>query len=174
MRRRSTRARCDHARLARAQRSLPQAGGSNNRARARTARVHARIADRHRDFLHELSTRLVRENHAVVTGDLHVRSMMKNRSLARARGNAHWAQLRSMLEYESRWHGRELIVIDRWTAACGAGVAPTRRQSAGHPTQPSPRGWKKEMVARAWWNPGLTAGVDRQARSARTVSAVTL
>jgi putative transposase len=50
--------------LARAQRNLARkATGSNNRAKARVkvARVHARIADRRRDLLHKLTTRLVRE-----------------------------------------------------------------------------------------------------------------
>ncbi|MFB9965187.1 RNA-guided endonuclease InsQ/TnpB family protein, partial [Sinosporangium siamense] len=66
----------DRARLAKAQRELSRkAQGSANRAKARVkvARVHARIADRRRDFLHKLSTRLVRENQTVVIEDLTVR-----------------------------------------------------------------------------------------------------
>lgn len=60
----------DRARLAKAQRELSRkAKGSANRekARKRTAKVHARNADRRRDFLHKLSTRLVRENQTVVS-----------------------------------------------------------------------------------------------------------
>lgn len=59
---------------------------SINRAKARlkVARVHARIADRRRDHLHKLSTRLVRENQTIVVEDLTVRNMVKNHSLARA------------------------------------------------------------------------------------------
>ncbi|WP_238598627.1 RNA-guided endonuclease InsQ/TnpB family protein [Saccharothrix sp. ALI-22-I] len=107
----------DHARLARAQKTLSRKQkGSSNRAKARlrVARVHARIADRRRDLLHKLSTRLVRENQTVVIEDLNVRGMMRNRMLARAIGDASWAQLRSMLDYKTRWYGRELIVVDRW------------------------------------------------------------
>jgi putative transposase len=137
----------DRARLARAQRELlHKAKGSNNRAKARlkVARVHARIADRRRDFLHKLSTRLVRENQTVVIEDLSVRNLLKNGTLARAISDAAWTQLRSMLEYKCAWYGRELVVIDRffpssklcgncgtvaaklplnvreWTCACGA------------------------------------------------------
>lgn len=65
--------------LAKAQRNLARkARGSNNRAKARlkVARVHARIADRRRDFLHKLTTRLVRENQAIVIEDLSVRNML--------------------------------------------------------------------------------------------------
>jgi putative transposase len=107
----------DRARLARAQRELSRkAKGSANRAKARrkVAKVHARIADRRRDFLHKLSTRLVRENQTVVIEDLTVRNLLKNGKLARAVSDASWTELRSMLEYKCAWYGRELVVIDRW------------------------------------------------------------
>ena len=107
----------DRARLARAQRELSRkAKGSANRAKARrkVAKVHARIADRRRDFLHKLSTRLVRENQTVVIEDLTVRNLVKNGKLTRAVSDASWTELRSMLEYKCAWYGRELVVIDRW------------------------------------------------------------
>ncbi|MGX4693841.1 RNA-guided endonuclease InsQ/TnpB family protein [Streptomyces sp. JNUCC 63] len=107
----------DRARLARAQRELSRkAKGSNNRekARRRVARIHARITDRRRDFLHKLSTRLVRENQTVVIEDLTVRNLLKNGRLARAISDASWTKLRSMLEYKCAWYGRELVVIGRW------------------------------------------------------------
>ena len=107
----------DRARLARAQRELSRkAAGSVNRSKARrkVARVHARIADRRRDFLHKLSTRLVRENQTVVIEDLTVGNLLKNRRLARAISDAAWAELRAMLEYKCAWYGRDLIVVDRW------------------------------------------------------------
>ncbi|MEV6019584.1 MULTISPECIES: RNA-guided endonuclease TnpB family protein [unclassified Streptomyces] len=109
--------RCDRARLARAQRELSRkVKGSSNRAKARVrvARIHARIADRRRDFLHKLSTRLVRENQTVAIEDLAVRNLLKNSRLARAIADASWTELRSMLEYKCAWYGRELVVIDRW------------------------------------------------------------
>ncbi|WP_434795387.1 RNA-guided endonuclease TnpB family protein [Streptomyces albidoflavus] len=107
----------DRARLAKAQRELSRKmKGSANREKARraVARVHARIADRRRDFLHKLSTRLVRENQTVVIEDLTVRNLLKNGTLARVISDASWTQLRSMLEYKCAWYGRELVVIDRW------------------------------------------------------------
>jgi putative transposase len=59
----------DRQKLARAQQNLSRKQkGSNNRAKARlkVARIHARIADRRRDNLHKLSTRLIRENQVVM------------------------------------------------------------------------------------------------------------
>ena len=108
----------DRARLARAQRELARKEkGSANRAKARlkVARVHARIADRRRDHLHKLTTRLVRENQAVVIEDLPVRNMVGNHSPgprhlrcgAGGSCGACWST-------SAAWYGRDLVVVDRW------------------------------------------------------------
>ncbi|MFF4346159.1 RNA-guided endonuclease InsQ/TnpB family protein [Streptomyces sp. NPDC001530] len=119
----------DRVRLAKAQRELSRKakGDGANRARARrkVARIHARIADRRRDHLHKLTTRLVRENQTIVIEDLTVRTMLKNHSLARAISDASWTMMRGMLEYKAAWYGRDLVAVDRWfpssklCSACG-------------------------------------------------------
>lgn len=118
----------DRARLTRAQRDLSrkQQGSKNHeKARVHVARVHARITDRRRDFLHKLTTRLVHENQVIVIEDLNVRDLLGNHTLARAISDASWAELRSMLEYKCSWYGRELIAVDRFfpssktCSACG-------------------------------------------------------
>jgi putative transposase len=107
----------DRARLAKAQRVLSKKQkGSANRAKARlkVARIHALIADRRRDHLHKLSTRLVRENQVIAIEDLSVRNMVRNRSLARAVSDASWSRFRSMLEYKADWYGRSVVAVDRF------------------------------------------------------------
>lgn len=119
----------DRARLAKAQRQLARTakgeGANRRKAREKVAKVYARIADRRRDHLHKLTTRLVRENQTIVIEDLTVRNMVKNSRLARAISDAAWADFRSMLEYKAHWYGREVIAVDRWfpssklCSACG-------------------------------------------------------
>lgn len=152
----------DRAKLAKAQRNLSRKQkGSHNRAKARVkvARIHARIADRRRDHLHKLTTRLVRENQVIAIEDLAVRTMVKNRSLARAISDASWSQLRSMLEYKADWYGRDVVAIDRWypsSKTCSG---------CGHLMRAMP------LRVRDWTCPGCGVVHDRDINAAKNILA---
>jgi len=107
----------DEKKLAKAQRRhAKKQKGSANRAKARkkVARIHARIADRRRDFSQKLSTRLIRENQTICVESLVVKNMIKNRHLARSISDVGWSEFVSQLEYKAAWYGRTLIKIDKW------------------------------------------------------------
>jgi len=107
----------DRMALAKAQRSLcrKQKGSSNrDKTRVKVARIHARIADRRTDFLHKITTRLVRETQTLVIEDLAVSNMAGNHRLARAINDAGWRQFRQQLQYKADWYGRDVITVDRW------------------------------------------------------------
>lgn len=122
----------DRARITALQRTLSrkQKGSKNYRkAQVALARAHARVSDRRADFLHKLTTRLVRENQTIAIEDLSVRGMLSNHTLARAIADASWASFRRMIEYKAEWYGRNLVVVDRFLpssktcSACGAAKA---------------------------------------------------
>ena len=90
--------------------------GSNNRhkARLKVAKVHAQISDSRQDFLHKLTTQLVRENQTIAVEDLAVKNMVKNHKLAGSISDASWGELVRQLIYKAAWYGRNLVKIDRW------------------------------------------------------------
>jgi putative transposase len=103
--------------LAKLQRRLAKKQkGSRRRAKARlkVARLHAKIADIRQDFLHKLSTRLIRENQTIVVETLAVKNMQKNHHLSKSIADASWSEFVRQLKYKANWHGRSLIGIDRW------------------------------------------------------------
>jgi putative transposase len=107
----------DAKRLATAQRRLAKKQrGSKNRdkARKKVARIHARIADRRRDFTHKLSTRLIRENQTICIESLRVKALVKHPTLAQAIHDVGWGEFIRQLEYKAAWYGRTLVKIDRW------------------------------------------------------------
>jgi putative transposase len=101
--------------------------GSANRAKvaAQVATAHRKVRDARRDFLHRVSTRLVRRADTIVIEDLHVVGMVRNRRLARAISDCGWGEFRRQLAYKCQRYGRRLVVIDRWypssktCSACG-------------------------------------------------------
>ncbi|HEV2457776.1 MAG TPA: RNA-guided endonuclease TnpB family protein [Ktedonobacterales bacterium] len=118
----------DAKRLAKAQRRLAKKRlGSKSRAKARrkVARIHARITDRRRDFLHKLSTRLIRENQTICIESLQVKALVKRPTLAQAIHDVGWGEFVRLLTYKAAWYGRTLVAIDKWypsskrCSACG-------------------------------------------------------
>ena len=108
-----------------------KARGSRNREKARikVARVHARVADTRRDWLHKESTRIIRDSQAVYVEDLCVAGLGRTR-LAKSVHDAGWAAFTAMLEYKARRHGRTFGKVGRYEptsqvcSACGVNDGP--------------------------------------------------
>ena len=151
--------------LAKLQRRLAKkTKGSNRREKAKlkVARLHAKIADARRDFLHKLSTRLINENQVIAIESLSVSNMQKNRRLAKSISDASWSEFVRQLEYKARWYGRELIGIDRWYPS-------SKRCSDCGYTMP-----KMPLSVREWVCPECGSIHDRDINAARNVLAAGL
>ncbi|MEV0398752.1 RNA-guided endonuclease TnpB family protein [Actinoallomurus sp. NPDC050550] len=148
--------------LARYQRRMArrERGSMNRRkAKAKVARAHRKVRNARDDFLHRTSTNLVRRADVIVIEDLAVKSMVKNRMLARAISDAGWGEFRRQLEYKAERAGRALVVIDRWypssktCSACGHLLA------------------ELSLSTRRWTCPGCRTRHDRDINAAKNILA---
>ncbi|HBK96655.1 MAG TPA: transposase [Microcoleaceae bacterium UBA10368] len=92
----------------------PKDSKRRNITRIRIAKLHNRIADTRKDFLHKLSTKIVNENQVIILEDLNVSGMVKNRKLSRGISQQGWREFRTLCEAKSEKFGREFKVISRW------------------------------------------------------------
>jgi putative transposase len=138
--------------------SRKQKGSANRyKARVKAARAHAKVADARRDFHHQLSTALIRENQAVAVEDLAVKGLARTR-LAKSVHDAGWATFVAMLEYKARLHGRAFHRIGRFT--------PTTQTCSACGVRDGP----KPLHLRTWQCRGCGAWLDRDTNAAVNVA----
>ena len=107
----------DLQKLARANRRLhKRKKGSKNRKKAqhKVSKIHNRISNIRKDFVHKVTTKLCRENQTIVLEDLNVAGMLRNHKLARAIADVGFGEVRRQLEYKSKIFGNTLIAANRW------------------------------------------------------------
>ena len=145
------------ATLARLQRRLSrkQKGGANRaKAKAKVAKAHARVADARRDFLHKLSTDLIRRFQRLGVEDLNVAGMVRNRSLAQAIATSGWSEFLAQLDDKASWYGRTVVRLPRFfpsSKTCSA---------CGHLLD------KLDLGTRAWTCPQCGTRQDRDLNAA--------
>ena len=146
--------------LRRAQQALSRKEkGSRNRdkARIKVARAHAQVADARREFHHQLSTTLIRDNQAVAVEDLAVKGLARTR-MAKSVHDAGWSAFVAMLEYKARLHGREFHRIGRFI--------PTSQTCSACGVKDGP----KPLHVRAWQCQECGAWLDRDINAAVNVA----
>jgi len=88
--------------------------GSNNSGKAalRLARLHRKVRNARKDFLHKLTTELAKTKPVLVMEDLSVKGLVRG-NLSRSVADVGWGAFRRMLAYKAGWYGATLIVVPR-------------------------------------------------------------
>jgi len=87
---------------------------SRNKQKIKLALVHEQITNIRKDYLHKVSTTIIRENQTICVEDLAVKNMMKNHKLAQAFSDVSLGAFHIMLEYKANWNDRQFVKIDRF------------------------------------------------------------
>ena len=90
--------------------------GSNNRKKAKTklSRLYYRVNNIRKDFLHKLTTELVRKFDVICLEDLNVQGMLRNRKLSRAIQDLGFYELKRQLIYKANQFGKTVKSVERF------------------------------------------------------------
>jgi len=94
------------------------------RTKKKLVKLHEDVVNKRKDFLHKVSTKLIRENQTICLETLAVKNMVKNHNLAQAISDVSWSTFVSMLEYKAEWYGKNILRIGQFapsskTCSCG-------------------------------------------------------
>ena len=138
--------------------------GSRNweKARQRLARCYERVVNQRADFQQKLSTRLIRENQAIMVESLNVYGLLRNRQLAKSVAGAAWSQFLRMLRYKAEWYGKTLIEVGLF--------APTSKRchNCGHINM------ALSLEDRVWICPACGKLLDRDINAAKNIKMIGL
>ncbi|QTH43310.1 IS200/IS605 family element transposase accessory protein TnpB [Cohnella sp. LGH] len=138
-------------------------GANWHKAKLKVARIHEKIAYSRGDFLHKVTTKLIRENQTISIETLRVANMLKNPKLAKSISDASWSEFTRLLMYKSEWYGRAL----KFAPAFAPTSQMCHRCGKKHPAV-------KDMTLRQWICPSCHTVHDRDENAARNIKQATM
>lgn len=106
--------------LARAQRALsrkPKGSANHEKARLQVARAYEKVTNQRQDYLHKLTTQLVRNYDVICVESLNVSGMLQNHKLAKAIQDCAWGELTRQLKYKAAWQHKALVEVGQFYAS---------------------------------------------------------
>lgn len=92
----------------------PKDSKRREKERIKAARLLDKAYNQRKDFLHKLSTDIVRNYDIICIEDLKTSNLMRNNRLSKAISDSGWSEFRRQLEYKADWYGKQVVVIDRF------------------------------------------------------------
>ena len=84
------------------------------RTKQRLAILHEKVANQRKDFLHKVSTELIKNHDSICIEDLNIKGMLQNHKLAQAITDVSWSSFVTMLEYKAEWYSKNILKIGRF------------------------------------------------------------
>lgn len=81
------------------------------RTRHRLAILHEKVSNQRKDFLHKVSSELIKNHDSIAIENLQVSNMLKNHRLAQSIQDAGWGMFVDFLKYKAQWYGINILEI---------------------------------------------------------------
>lgn len=95
--------------------SRRQKGGKNREEqRRKVAKLHEKISNQRKDFLHKLSRQITNACDAVAIEDINMRGMAQGLKLAKSTNDNGFGMLKTFLAYKLAEQGKQLVIVDKW------------------------------------------------------------
>ncbi len=90
--------------------------GSNNRLKQKQilGKIHEKVSNVRLDYLHKVTTEIIKNHDIICIEDLAVKNLMKNHKLSQAFSDVALGTFYTMLEYKANWNDKTVVKIDRF------------------------------------------------------------